>query len=418
MTLDPQRADAFGRLRRLIGDSQPAAGLVPTHLHLGEQRLFVPTELLRTLETGDAWSHYPPLGGTAELRAAYEDWLERRFEVASLVRDERIAFEPIPGSKQGVATAIQIAVARKRREHGGTPVVVIPDLCYPTYRAAADAAAVQVVTYDPEGEGFWEAIAGALARSSAQAAAIVVCNPGNPTGSVIDSAGLHALADLACDHGSTLIVDECYVDLWLTRPVGSALQLAAERSLPCPLIVLHTLSKRSGAPGLRSGFIAGDPESVGAYAWFNRTCGVSLARPVCAVSAALWRDDGHVHRLRAALHETWRITDAVLGDLPGYRRAEAGFFLWLPVDDGEAAARVLWQEGAVLAMPGIYLADNGEHLHDDEGRRTALRRLRLALVHPPSILAPALARLRAIVGARITPPIERDPWTPPCRSAS
>jgi aspartate/methionine/tyrosine aminotransferase len=265
-------------------------------------------------------------------------------------------------------------------------------------------AGAAVVAFDPRAADASRAIAEELARLDAPLAAVVACNPGNPTGSVLANDAIDALADLAGQRDATLVVDECYTDLWLTRPIDGSLRLVERRKSPCRILVLHTLSKRSGAPGLRSGFVAGDSESVAAYAEFNRTCGVSLARPVCAVSAALWRDEEHVVRLREALLEAWRSADKVLGDLPGYRRPAAGFFLWLPVDDGEATARALWHEAALLTMPGLYLTDDSVS-DPAKGKGEAAARLRVALVHPPEILVPALTRLRDIVAARSRPPV-------------
>lgn len=386
--------DAFGRLRNLIGGVQPPAGVDPIALHLGEQRLAVPVEVLSEMEAGTGWSRYPPLGGSKDLRQAYVNWLQKRFDIGSAVADGRAACEPTPGSKQSSAVAIMLAVARARRRGHENPVVVLPDLCYPTYRAAAATAGARVLVFDPEASDPVDGVALPIAGLRSPLAAIVVCNPGNPTGRTLTQKQIEAWAHLAGAHGATLIVDECYVDLWLDDPVAGALQLLAQGAVPCPVLVLHTLSKRSGAPGLRSGFVAGDPTCVAEYAGYNRACGVSLPVPICTVSAALWRDGIHVERLRKALRETWRLTDSIMSELPGYRRPEAGFFLWLPVDDGEAVVKKLWREVAVLAMPGAYLAATDKMT----GAAAAARnRLRIALIHPPATLAPALTRLKGIV---------------------
>jgi aspartate/methionine/tyrosine aminotransferase len=49
-----------------------------------------------------------------------------------------------------------------------------------------------------------------------------------------------------------------------------------------------------------------------------------------------------------------------MAGVPGYRGPEAGFFLWLPVDDGEAAALKLWREAGVRVLPGHYLSRDGD----------------------------------------------------------
>jgi aspartate/methionine/tyrosine aminotransferase len=80
------------------------------------------------------------------------------------------------------------------------------------------------------------------------------------------------------------------------------------------LVLLHTLSKRSCAGGLRCGQIAGDPAWVARYAEFNRGCGVSTSWPACEAAAALWADESHVEILRDQVQCNWDIADELLSD--------------------------------------------------------------------------------------------------------
>jgi aspartate/methionine/tyrosine aminotransferase len=112
---------------------------------------------------------------------------------------------------------------------------------------------------------------------------------------------------------------------------------------------------------------------------------------VCAAAAALWSDDAHVERRRDALARVWDLADDILGDLVGYRRAAAGFFLWLPVPDDEEAARSLWRDAALRVMPGRYLAV------EDGGVNPGVGHLRVALVHEEKVMARVLERLRPLL---------------------
>jgi aspartate/methionine/tyrosine aminotransferase len=198
------------------------------------------------------------------------------------------------------------------------------------------------------------------------------------------------VAKAAADADALLLVDECYTDLWAGRPPTGYLSLVERNAVePGRFLVLHSLSKRSAAPGLRSGFTAGDPETVADYAYHNRVCGVSSPLPVCAAAARLWQDDSHVLRAREALARNWELADGILGTVPRYRRADAGFFLWLPVDDDEATARRLWRDHALSVMPGRYLGAVG---HD--GVNPGAGHLRIALVHEEPLMLEALVRLR------------------------
>ncbi len=234
------------------------------------------------------------------------------------------------------------------------------------------------------------AVMAAVDAAGGRAAAIIVCNPGNPQGEILSAHVLRDLAKIAVASGAVLIVDECYTDLTFGLPAPGYLAVAEEAGGAGPYVVLHSLSKRSGAPGLRSGFMAGDPDTVAAYAQYNRNCGVSTALPVNAAAAALWADDAHVARGRALLAGNWDLADCILGDVPQYRLA--GFFLWLPVAADEAAARVLWQQHGLRVMPGRYLGTETE-----DSPNPGAGYLRIALVHEESLMREALTRLRDAV---------------------
>ncbi|MFD6422864.1 aminotransferase class I/II-fold pyridoxal phosphate-dependent enzyme [Streptomyces sp. NPDC060198] len=392
-------ASAFARLRAL-NDGVPApAGLVPVQLHLGESRLGTGGVDGTLLADPDGWTRYPPLGGTPALRTAYTGWLRRRFGAGPLLDGRALAVEPTPGTKQALATALALAVERVRSAGGGAaervggaegrPVVVLPNPFYPTYHAATAAVGARPVFYDPRGGP--AALEDAVATAGGAIAAVIVCDPGNPRGELLATEFLDAATRASVTADALLLVDECYTDLWLARPPAGYLALVRRGAVrPERFLVLHTLSKRSGAPGLRSGFAAGDPGTVADYARHNQACGVPTPLPVCAAAARLWDDDAHVERARAELAANWALADRVLAGVAGYRRADAGFFLWLPVGDDEAAARALWRDQALTVMPGRYLAAGGP-----DGTNPGAGHLRVALVHDEPLMREALHRLRA-----------------------
>ncbi|MFI2611555.1 aminotransferase class I/II-fold pyridoxal phosphate-dependent enzyme [Kitasatospora sp. NPDC018619] len=384
-----QAHSAFARLRTLLADSCAPPGLDPIQLHLGESRLAAPGVDLTPLAAAADWTRYPELGGSAGLRAAYGHWLARRFGVERALPEGRIAVEPTPGTKQAVAVAIALGARRAGPPHGGPPAVVMPNPYYPTYRAGAAAVGARPVFYRPDAAADAAPVVAAVGAAGGRAAVVIVCNPGNPQGRILSADALREAAKAAAEAGALFVVDECYTDLTLGRPAAGYLSsVEADGGAPGPFLVLHSLSKRSGAPGLRSGFAAGDPATVAAYADYNRQCGVSTPAPVNAVAAALWSDDAHVARARSALARNWELADAALGDVPGYRRAEAGFFLWLPVPDDEEAARRLWRSRALSVMPGRYLA-----AEEEDGVNPGAGHLRIALVHDEGPMREALARL-------------------------
>jgi aspartate/methionine/tyrosine aminotransferase len=383
---------AFDRLRGLLDGIAPPAGLPPIELQLGESRLQSGVIDPAVLADPAGWARYPQLGGTPELRAAYGQWLARRFGVQPGLSAGRIAIEPTPGSKQALAVVIALAVMSARGH--GDPAVILPNPFYPTYWAATEAVGARPVFYPTSDDMDATAIRAAVHTAGGRAAAIIVCNPGNPRGEIMPADALAELAKIAVAAGALLIVDECYTDLTFGLTAPGYLTVAEDTAAKDtgqagPFVVLHSLSKRSGAPGLRSGFMAGDPSTVAAYARYNRDCGVSVALPVNAAAAALWADDTHVARAQALLSRNWDLADGVLGDVPQYHRAAAGFFLWLPVGDDEAAAWLLWRRHALRVMPGRYLGTE-----TSDSPNPGVGYLRIALVHEENLTLEALTRLR------------------------
>ncbi|MFM2354646.1 MAG: hypothetical protein RLZZ528_382, partial [Pseudomonadota bacterium] len=86
--------------------------------------------------------------------------------------------------------------------------------------------------------------------------------------------------------------------------------------------------------------------------------------------------------------EKFRIADQVFGGMQGYRGPEGGFFLWLPVADGEAAALKLWTEAGVRVLPGAYLGRDAGQGNPGAGY------IRVAMVAPKDDMQRGLTRLR------------------------
>ena len=152
--------------------------------------------------------------------------------------------------------------------------------------------------------------------------------------------------------------------------------------------MFHSLSKRSNLPGLRSGFVASGPENIRQIRQLRAYAGAPLPLPIQAVSARVWADEAHVEANRALYAEKYEIAAEVFSGLQGFGLPEGGFFLWLPVDDGEAAALKLWRETGVRVLPGAYLA------RDVNGENPGKGYIRVALVAPKEETQRGLITLR------------------------
>jgi aspartate/methionine/tyrosine aminotransferase len=104
--------------------------------------------------------------------------------------------------------------------------------------------------------------------------------------------------------------------------------------------------------------------------------GAPIPMPIQRVSERVWSDEDHVIANRALYHEKFNDADEICAGINSYTSPEAGFFLWLPVEDGEAATLRLWKETGVRVLPGAYLSRPDPAGDPGEGY------IRVALVAP------------------------------------
>ncbi|MEM9012734.1 MAG: aminotransferase class I/II-fold pyridoxal phosphate-dependent enzyme [Pseudomonadota bacterium] len=382
---------AFPRLRALL-DPIPAGG-PPIAMSLGEPSHPFPdfvTDAILARAAG--FNRYPPNEGTADLRAAIADWVKLRYG-ASLDPEAHIL--PLNGTREGLFNAC-LALSPEAK-NGGTPAVLLPNPFYQCYAAAARAAGAEPI-YVPAtaGTDFLPDFAALPADLLARTTVVYMCSPSNPQGAVADESYWRTLIGLAETHDFRIFADECYCEIYRDAAPTGALEVArAMDADPERVLIFHSLSKRSNLPGLRSGFAAGGSQAIAALLRLRAYAGAPLPLPLQHAAMACWRDEAHVEANRALYREKYAIADQTLGDLAGYRPPQAGFFVWLPVADGEEAAKTLWREAGVRALPGAYLSrpTPAELGGGDPGQGY----LRLALVAPADEVRQGLAAVREIM---------------------
>jgi aspartate/methionine/tyrosine aminotransferase len=227
--------------------------------------------------------------------------------------------------------------------------------------------------------------------------ALYLCTPSNPQGAVADRSYLAAAIALARRFDFMLFADECYSEIYSETPPPGALETAfAGNDNFANVVTFNSLSKRSGLPGLRSGFVAGDPAFIAAFARFRNVACPQVPLPIQHVSVKAWSDEAHVEQGRALYRQNFDIADAVLQGRYGYRRAQGGFFLWLDMaahGGGEEAVKTLWKGCGVRLLPGKYLARTGA-----SGVNPGVNHVRVALVHDSATTGEALGRIVATLG--------------------
>jgi aspartate/methionine/tyrosine aminotransferase len=378
----------FARLNALLEGSAP--GKDPINLSIGDPSGTLPGFVAEALTGALATTgRYPPIDGTEAWRMAAADWLNRRFRLGGRIEAGRHLL-PLVGTREGLFSVLFPFMPEAR--NGARPIVAMPNPFYQCYAAAALACGAEPL-YVPatEDTGFLPDYGALDAATLSRLAAVYVCSPSNPEGAVADEAWWRRLFDLADAHDFIVLADECYADIWFGAEPPSALATRlAHRGDFARLLTFHSLSKRSGLPGLRSGIVAGDPDLIRRFRAFRNVACPQVPGPLLAAAAAAWRDETHVAENRARYAEKMAAAKRVLGGR--MTMPQGGFFLWLKTGDGEAAASRLWREEGVRVLPGAYM-----------GRETAPGKtqsnpgfsyVRIALVSDLSTILTALERVK------------------------
>lgn len=376
-------AYAFPRLRALLDHHQPGGKAV--HMTIGEPKHAFPAWVTDVIADNAAgFNSYPPNDGTPELLTAISKWIARRYGV-TVGTDCIMALN---GTREGLYNAAMALCPETK--HGKQPLVLTPNPFYQVYAVAAISAGAEPVFVDASTEtGFLPDYASLSVDVLDRVAIAYVCSPSNPQGAVANREYWRDLIALAEKHDFRIFADECYSEIYRKTPPVGALEVAAEMGAdPERVVVFHSLSKRSNLPGLRSGFVAGGPECIRRIRQLRAYAGAPLPLPLQRAAERVWADEAHVEENRQLYCEKFDVADTIMGDVPGYVSPAAGFFLWLPVKDGEEAAMKLWTKTGVRVLPGAYLS------RDTKTGNPGKAYIRVALVAPKTEVQSALITLR------------------------
>ncbi len=389
---------SFAQLASLLDPHKPGKPVLS--LAVGDPQSTPPAFVAEAIaKTAGEFGKYPPINGTPDWRQAAADWLVRRFSLPDDAVDSERHLLPLNGTREGLFLAPQILTPEKKA--GGRPVILIPNPFYQCYAAAALAAGAEAVFVPAtEATGFLPDFAGLPKDVLERTVAAYFCSPSNPEGACADAAYWRTLFDLADSYDFTVLADECYADIYFGEPPVTAMDSRFTQTGDFSrLLSFHSLSKRSGLPGLRSGMVAGDPALIQTFRYLRNTAGPTVPVPLLAASAACWRDEAHVVANRATYAARMEAAARILGNRTGFRKPQGGFFLWLDVGDGEAAALKLWREEGIRVLPGAYMGR--ETIAGDPTSNPGFRYLRIALVSDLVTIEAALERVAENLGVAL-----------------
>jgi len=346
-------------------------------LAMGEPKHPTPAIILEAFKDNlSGLSNYPLTKGSDELRIAIGDWLTRRFNLPTNSINPATHILPVNGTREALFAFAQSLINQNKKN----PSVLMPNPFYQIYEGAALLAGAQPIYLPCTAENnFIPDFDAVSSKTWDDCQLIYLCSPGNPTGAVIKEDQIKQLLDLAEKHDFIIASDECYSEIYFDEenpPIG-LLEVAAKTGNTnfkrC--VVFHSLSKRSNAPGLRSGFVAGDADILEQFLLYRTYHGCAMSPPVQAASIAAWNDEAHVLDNRNQYREKFSAVLKILSPIINVQKPDAGFYLWADIGmDDEVFTREIFKQENLNVVPGSYLS------REVDGVNPGRNRIRMALV--------------------------------------
>ena len=354
-------------------------------------------------------ANYPTTKGIPELRQTIAGWISRRFKIPAEAVNPETQVLPVNGTREALFSFAQCLIDSTKN----SPVVIMPNPFYQIYEGAALLAGAEPYYLNTvEDSGYLPDFDAVPDEIWQRCQLIYICSPGNPTGSVIDQAGHEKLLNLAEKHDFVIASDECYSEIYddETSPPPGLLQTAYNMGNTAfkRCVIFHSLSKRSNAPGLRSGFVAGDAEILKHYFQYRTYHGCAMPLPSQHASIQAWQDEHHVIENRRLYREKFAAFIDILGDVCTVIKPPASFYVWLKIplpaaspfskgglrgiSDTEFAKQLFAQQN-ITVLPGSYLS------RDFDGIDPGLNHVRIALVAPLDECIDAAQRIKIFLNS-------------------
>ncbi len=382
----------FQKLNKLYSGITPNPAFSPISLHIGEPKHTTPDFIrLALIEGLNKLANYPTTLGDKSLRASISAWLIRRYNLSTIDSDTEVM--PVNGSREALFSFAQTVIDLSCSK----VAIVCPNPFYQIYEGATLLAGATPYFLNSIPENNFTTDYAQLPNDVWSCTQLVyVCSPGNPSGKVMSMDEWKKLFSLSDHYGFIIAADECYSEIYLdeNNPPLGALEAAhrlGRKGFP-RLVVFGSLSKRSNVPGMRSGFVAGDPSILKNFLLYRTYNGSAMNPAVQVASEAAWNEESHVRENRRLYREKFAAVTALLS---GYMQApipEATFYLWAktPVNDTDFA-RQLYQGYNVSILPGSYLA------REAHGINPGKNFVRMALVAPLFECVEAAKRIKNLL---------------------
>lgn len=368
----------FEKLRVLLAYSSPPSNDEIFTLTIGEPQFPTPQNIIESWQNNaPLLNKYPKSSGEDELKDAQLNFIDKRYNL-TLTTSQII---PTFGTREVLFNFPQFYLFGK-----ANPTIAYPNPFYQIYEGAAIASKSRIILMNLTEDNHFTP---SLTPQELQNVDLVILNsPNNPTGRVLPLQSLTEWVKQALKYNFVIINDECYSEIYENTPPPSILQASIQANNPQfkNILALNSISKRSSAPGLRSGFVAGDEEILKSYNLYRTYLGCALPLPLQKAAAVAWNDMQTPESIRHIYAKNLALAREIL-ELNEAQIAPYTFYVWLKVDNDERFCKFAYEKMGVLTLPGSYLGRESQGkdyvrialVYDNETTKRALFALKKAI---------------------------------------
>ena len=376
----------FQRTRDLLRDHPEPANLID--LSIGSPRHDTPSFIKKIIDDNfDKYANYPSSKANIHFGENISFWLKKRYKINKVEPIDNIL--PVSGSREGLFYASLLATKIKKDK----TIFILPDPFYPVYAAAADYTEKEIYSMSVSKEDNYFPNLDKIPKVILEKTiAFYLCSPSNPQGSIADENYLLKLYSLSLEYNFLIISDECDSEIYRNEAPKSILKISEKYDFK-NVLSLNSLSKRSNAPGLRSGFVAGDKKLINELFNLRNVAAPTVPIPIQIASEYLWSDEKHVIENRKLYNDKFDIFSKNINRDLNFEIPKGGFFAWLDISkygNDEDITVKLWNSG-IKVIPGSYLSINNKDVPDSK------KYIRIALVGSTREISDAVDILNNIV---------------------
>lgn len=364
----------FEKLSLLFQGITPSKEVID--LTIGEPRFQTPLPIQEALASHTSLlQKYPKSKGEDYLKEAQIHFIKQRFSL-TLSLNQII---PTFGTREVLFNFPQFLLFGEKN-----PCMAYPNPFYQIYEGSALACKARVFLMPLREDNHFKP---SLTKEQLQEVQLVILNsPNNPTGATLSIDELREWVRLALEYDFVILSDECYSEIYEDIPPHSILEACIlEGNTDFKnILALNSISKRSSAPGLRSGFIAGDAKILKAYGLYRTYCGCAIPLPLQEASKIAWNLSSE--NTRQIYAKNLKIAREIFND---NSISPYSFYVWLRVGDELEFCKTLYQKEGIMLLPGSFLGRNGE----------GSGFVRIALVYEESIIKKVLNTINTYLKA-------------------